>query len=889
MPVIACPHCGRSLKVREELAGRRMRCPKCQQTILSLAAPPEVTEHKTLPPAPDPAPVASKNSPEARTIAGSSPGPLDEETLGGLPEPSNDLTAFLAPAQEPDELGRLGPYRVLRVLGAGGMGVVFRAEDPRLQRPVALKAMLPKLAVTESAKQRFLREARAAAAIKHDHIVTVYQVDEDRGIPFLAMEFLEGEPLDQRLKRENKLSVPEVLRIGRELAEGLEAAHGRGLMHRDIKPANVWLEGKKARTKILDFGLARENTSEAQLTQVGTILGTPSYMAPEQAQGLPLDHRCDLFSLGCVLYQASTGVLPFRGKDTIHTLIAVNSHNPPAPRELNPALPEPLSALVMRLLAKAPANRPASAGEVAQELAAMAEGNTTVRLPPPPRKVLRKGTPSPTPPPQPAPAGRSWLPLVVTLVILLLGLGAAAFWLVPGLFQNQAEQGTLVVEVPEGEADPGRLTIKQGDRQVKQLDLKAGKQVHLDPGTYRLELLGGRDGLKLDATEVALKGGDQRTVKLAFEKPGAGQAGDPRPLFNGQDLTGWEGLPEHWTWKDGVLTGSAPQGLKTSTFLCSKKTYGDFELEFEVRLKGDKPNSGLQIRSELFDRKLFVVRGPQCDMGEGFWGCLYGEGSGGMMKAADQDAVAKLLRTGDYNTFFVRCVGSQVVIRLNGQTTVDGQFPTMPREGILAWQLHAGGPIEVNFRKIKFKELSTKVEPPVGPKESRPLFNGKDLTGWETVGKVKWDWVGEVLKLGSDGPAWIATTRDYVDFEIEMEYRLPPKGNSGIFIRAWKGGDITGHDFLEVQLLDDAGHPTFKPDTRNGAIFKIAAPMPRPQAPAEKWNRVRVRAEGSRIQVVINGVTVQETTVERNEKKGRIGLQIHKTGVEFKKVKVREL
>ena len=130
---------------------------------------------------------------------------------------------FLAPPQAPDELGRLGPYRVLQVLGAGGMGVVFRAEDPQLQRLVALKAMLPGLAASDSAKQRFLREARAAAALKHDHIVTIYQVGEDRGVPFLAMEFLEGESLDERLKREGKLPLAEVLRIGREMAEGLAA------------------------------------------------------------------------------------------------------------------------------------------------------------------------------------------------------------------------------------------------------------------------------------------------------------------------------------------------------------------------------------------------------------------------------------------------------------------------------------------------------------------------------------------------------------------------------------------------------------------------------------------------------------------------------------------
>jgi serine/threonine protein kinase len=134
---------------------------------------------------------------------------------------------------------------VLKVLGAGGMGVVYKAEDPQLKRFVALKAMLPTLGASESARKRFLREAQSAAAIVHDHIVPIHQVGEDRGVPFVAMQFLEGEPLDERLKREGRLSVAEVLRIGRETAEGLAAAHDKNLIHRDIKPANIWLEGKK--------------------------------------------------------------------------------------------------------------------------------------------------------------------------------------------------------------------------------------------------------------------------------------------------------------------------------------------------------------------------------------------------------------------------------------------------------------------------------------------------------------------------------------------------------------------------------------------------------------------------------------------------------------------
>jgi serine/threonine protein kinase len=267
-------------------------------------------------------------------------------------------------------LGCIGAYRLCQVLGSGGMGVVFQAEDPHLRRFVALKAMKPSLAVSTTARQRFLREAQLTAAVKHDHIVTIHQVGEERGVPFLAMELLEGETLEQRLQREQRdgeaapLPPAEVLRIGREIAEGLAAAHARGLIHRDVKPANVWLEGPRGRVKLLDFGLAWAAEQDVALTQTGAIVGTPAYMAPEQARGESADPRSDLFSLGCVLYRMCTGRPPFRGATTSALLLAVALEQPPRADEINPLVPPALAALVARLMAKEPARRPASAAEV---------------------------------------------------------------------------------------------------------------------------------------------------------------------------------------------------------------------------------------------------------------------------------------------------------------------------------------------------------------------------------------------------------------------------------------------------------------------------------------------------------------------------------------------
>jgi WD40 repeat protein/serine/threonine protein kinase len=287
---------------------------------------------------------------------------------------------FLAPPQQPDELGRLASYRVLKVLGQGGMGVVFLAEDPQLQRLVALKTFQSQAAVNDLNRQRFLREARATAGIEHDHIVPIYQVGEAQGVPFLAMQLLKGETLEQHLKRAGRLPISEVMRIGREIAQGLAAAHQRGLVHRDIKPSNIWLEEGSGRVKLVDFGLARGTSSSEHLTQTGFVVGTPAYMAPEQARGQPVDQRCDLFSLGCVLYRMAAGQSPFQAADTLAILTALVTDTPKPLCELNPDVSHAMSDLVMQLLAKDPENRPANAPVVIARLQELEQGSTA-RLP----------------------------------------------------------------------------------------------------------------------------------------------------------------------------------------------------------------------------------------------------------------------------------------------------------------------------------------------------------------------------------------------------------------------------------------------------------------------------------------------------------------------------
>jgi TPR repeat protein len=272
----------------------------------------------------------------------------------------------------PETTNQLGGYSLLRVLGEGGMGLVYEAADVKLGRRVALKVMRAEAAGSAANRERFVREARTAASIESDHVCPIYQVGVDDGIPFIVMPLLRGETLADRLRREKALPVAEVARLGREIALGLAAAHAAGLVHRDIKPANVWLEESSgpSRVRLLDFGLAR-GESDGRLTRLGEVLGTPAYLSLEQARGQPVDARSDLFSLGVILYEMTTGKRPFRGNDLLGALSSLAMDTPRPPNSLRPEAPSALSGLVMHLLEKEPAKRPADAAEVAQRLAVL--------------------------------------------------------------------------------------------------------------------------------------------------------------------------------------------------------------------------------------------------------------------------------------------------------------------------------------------------------------------------------------------------------------------------------------------------------------------------------------------------------------------------------------
>ncbi|HZV07524.1 MAG TPA: protein kinase [Gemmataceae bacterium] len=432
------------------------------------------------------------------------PDQMRDESAAG--DGDADLS-FLAPSSEPGSLGRLDHYEVLEVVGRGGMGVVLRARDRKLQRVVAIKVLAAALAASGSARQRFVREARAAAAVRDDHVIAIHSVEDQGPVPYLVMEFIDGCNLDALLRRGGPLEVKEILRIAIQVASGLAAAHKQGLIHRDVKPANILLENGVQRVKLTDFGLARA-ADDASLTQSGLIAGTPAYMSPEQANGEPVDQRSDLFSLGSVLYEVCTGRPAFRAPNTAAVLRRVSDERPRPIREVNSDIPESVCQVIEHLHAKKPADRPASAKEVADLLShLLADLNSGRSGKPSGSSVLQ----SPARPPRLA--RRPWLWAAAALVLLCAGLAlgeASGVTDVRGtVIRLFSPEGTLVLEVD----DPGISVAVDGSDVV--ITGAGAKEIRLKPGQYKVEA--SKDGKVVRQELVTVERNGRRVVRVSKE------------------------------------------------------------------------------------------------------------------------------------------------------------------------------------------------------------------------------------------------------------------------------------------------------------------------------------------------------------------------------------
>lgn len=301
------------------------------------------------------------------------PKPMPAIGLAHLKLSRTDVTAsdvpldFLEPCDNEAMLGQLGGYEITEPIGCGGMGVVLKGHDRELNRFVAVKVLAPHYASSPAARQRFGREARAAAAVVHPNVLAIHSVDATGYLPYLVMPFVDGESLHDRIARIGSLDIHETLRIAIQAARGLHAAHEQGIVHRDVKPGNILIDSDADRAMLTDFGLARA-IDDASMTRSGVIAGTPQFMSPEQASGDVVDHRSDLFSLGSVLYTMCVGRPPFKAETTMGLLRRIVDDEARPLRELNPSVPVWMQTIINRLHAKLPADRFQSALELAELL-----------------------------------------------------------------------------------------------------------------------------------------------------------------------------------------------------------------------------------------------------------------------------------------------------------------------------------------------------------------------------------------------------------------------------------------------------------------------------------------------------------------------------------------
>ena len=507
-----------------ELATHLESCEFCRQELERLAAASQLWGEARL--------LGGEAEPGASPTIGLAHGTLESlDAVTDLTAGSGAWLEFLDPPHpdQPGTLGRLGPHEVFEVLGQGGMGVVLKARDPALDRTVAIKVLTPALAHGATARRRFAREARAVAAVGHEHIVAIHAVDEFRGLPYLVMQYIPGRSLQERLDASGPLEVKEILRIGTQTARALAAAHTLGVVHRDIKPANILLENCVERVKLTDFGLARA-IDDVSLTQSGIIAGTPQYMAPEQARGEPVDARSDLFSLGAVLYAMAIGRSPFRADSAMAVLKRVCDDRHRSIRELNPDIPDWLEAVIDRLLAKDPADRFQTAAEVADLLE---RGLAHVQQPTAVPRPVVPGVPRPSLPkldfdlPVSKPAHRPRRKLAVAgsfVVLALAGLGASEAAglsqvtdFVATILRIRTPEGTLIVKVD----DPGvKVDI---DNEIVIIGGAGPQEIRLRTGLHRV--LATRNGQPIRDELVSIMKGKKEIVAIGFEPANSDQKG----------------------------------------------------------------------------------------------------------------------------------------------------------------------------------------------------------------------------------------------------------------------------------------------------------------------------------------------------------------------------
>jgi serine/threonine protein kinase len=853
---------------------------------------------------------------------------LSGETQAEARGAVDDDLAFLAPPVKPDHLGQLGHYDVLRVIGRGGFGIVLKAFDESLHRVVAIKVLSPAYAAIAAARKRFIREARANAAVKNEHIVAIYEVQAEAQPPYLVMELIEGASLQDKLDMQGPLGVTEILRIGMQIAEGLAAAHKQGLVHRDIKPANILLENGVERVKITDFGLARA-VDDASMTQSGTVAGTPMYMSPEQAEGLAVDSRSDLFSLGTVLYAMATGHPPFRASGTHAVLKRVIETTPRPIRESNAEVPDWLEAIIAKLHAKKPTDRFPTANEVAQ---ALGQGLAHVQQP------AHAAAPAVVASPKHwqvgdrvlAPSGPEWL-YVATV--------------------KQINDDSLFVSYCDGDSD----WIKAAD--VRPLDIEIGSRVWAWwDGPYYPGTVTERKGYSV---HIAYDDGDQEWTELSYirvpsgspEKsaadrsltpseadlrraselfaptirPGLARLGQSTMIglaigaiagvalgYTNPGLLPWQGTEETAL---GLPQGLV-QGIAIGTFLGA--LVGLARWVFLLRLSWE-------IRNGL--RTADGVRGPRPAMTPGArrfaWGLLLpiaagicvvvaaltiqGWGSNATLTVvADQGVKMTLTNEDDGLVRDIASVHSHVPaglyrvdLRCDDRHTLASihlwrevtRFPQGAITNEFRLQLERGQRVTLIVRTQ-----------PVSPKRAVDapgwvrLFNGKDLTGWKEVRKTDAKWtVEQGVLVGRAGDAenapglLVSDRSDYRNFHFRIEAMTDADDDDGgqCFRYLFRSNNWNGY---EAQIQHKGKWP------KTGSLWWSNTPQKStPLTDVDEvslrggeWFTQEVIADGSRLKVILNGKVMSEVNDQAYDV-GHLALLLQGGTVRFRKIEIKEL
>ncbi|WLD14633.1 family 16 glycoside hydrolase [Planctellipticum variicoloris] len=821
---------------------------------------------------------------------------------------------------------RFGRYQVEKLLGRGMMGAVYLARDTQLDRLVALK--IPRVSASGSAKllKRLEVEAKAAAKLHHPNICSVYDYGVLDDVHFIALQYVEGQDLKSWLKRRGRPLAPAAaIRLMTKLAGAVGEAHRQEIIHRDLKPENIMLK-PDGEPVIMDFGLARRasGATDAGLTQ-GMIVGTALYMSPEQANGRAegIDHRSDIYALGVMLYELLTGAWPFSGT-AFEVMGQKTVQEPPTPLDVDANLPPRLAAVCHKMIARKKENRYATCAEVVAALEAIDLNAPDSSTTPPAEDVLFDALPQE---PGPMPFRRKSKKPVVNIPAVMASLKARWSKLPPGIrwaslggagFLSVALGVLLFFQTPYGvlqiEIEDPALAVKFDGKSIT-VD-NDGKPIRVTPtAEHTLEVL--RDGATVGTAtrQVTLKRNEKLVLKISLidgeiainGQPAASRPSTSPDFFNGHDLTGWQGLPGHWSVENGEIVGRCAAGQSAYTFLVSDKDYKDFDLTFEARRRGGDSSIGVQFRSWIADRGQFKVYGPQCDIAtpNGVFpiGSLVTEPTAKpLAEKAKPDAVATCRRN-EFNRIRIRCIGKHATVWVNDVISVDGEFP-LPDEGRIAWPIDGGAADhEIVLRNIEFTDLSAAPSTADSGEGFVSLFNGKDFSGWGLNGRsdaFAIDADRQTLVMKPSSPvSRLQTDRDYENFHLRFEFRIDSHGaRSGVNIRmpSRAEGILPA---LKIQVSDDSTPYSL---STGGVYYSESGWIKRSRDDLRNdfgaWNRMEIVADGSRLQVSVNGKTCIDTDLQQlagqnaiptvSRTAGRIAFNADLGEVWFRKIEIRE-